>query len=400
MAKAKKTLDGMRYWGMDMGTVFPEAAVSRLDYTLLGVVLVLLVLGLQMVYSSSLGFALSQYNDATYLVVKQGMWAVAGGVLLLIAMKVDYHRWRTYSVLGMFMALGILVLIFIPGIGVSFYGASRWLKLGPLPPFQPSEFVKLATILYVSVWLVGRGERLKDLSAGLVPFVLMVGLVGGLILLQPDMGTAILIVLVTCTLFFTAGASLRHVLILAAVGIVAGVALTIGVEYRHTRFEAFLDPWKDPKGYGFQIIQSLVAFGSGGLGGIGLGASRQKFFYIPAPHTDAIFAIIGEELGFIGSMIVMVLFAALAYKGFRIALKAPDDLGKLFATGITCLLIFQALINIGGITKSIPFTGITLPFISYGGSSLAISMASIGILLNIAKHSSGDTVRERRKRRI
>ena len=359
------------------------------DRLLLAAVGVLIMVGLQMVYSSSFGYALTAYNDAGYLALRQALWALVGFALLLVFSRVDYHIWRDLSLIGMAISVLALIAVHLPMVGVSSYGATRWLRLGPLPPIQPSEFIKLPMVIYVSAWLTGRGDKLRNFSAGLAPFVVLMGLVGGLIMLQPDLGTTVVILLTGGALFFIAGASLRHLLILVAIAAVAGLLLVLGAEYRSGRIESFLDPWKDPQGKGFHIIQSLVALGSGGFWGLGLGASRQKFFYVPGSHTDAIFAIIGEELGFIGVVGVMALFAFLLYRGFRLAFRAPDQFGVLLASGITFWFAFQVVINIGGITRSIPFTGIPLPFLSYGGSALAISLAAVGILINISKQSVG-----------
>lgn len=374
-----------------------KAPAGRPDRLLLAVVGVLLMVGLEMVYSASFGYALSAYNDAAYLALRQALWAMVGFSLLLVLSRVDYHLWRDLSLVGMALSVLALIAVHLPGLGVSSYGATRWLRLGPLPPIQPSEFVKLPMIIYVSAWLTGRGDKLRDFSAGLVPFVVLIGLVGGLIMLQPDLGTTVTILLTATALFFIAGASFKHLLILLGIAAVAGLLLVVGTEYRSGRIESFLDPWKDPQGKGFHIIQSLVAFGSGGFWGLGLGASRQKFFYVPGSHTDTIFAILGEELGFIGVVVVMALFAILLYRGFRLAFRSPDQFGVLLASGITLWFAFQILINIGGVTKSIPFTGIPLPFLSYGGSALAINLAAVGILLNISKQcgEGGPTIWQR-----
>lgn len=368
-------------------TLKAKAQIGPSDGILLAVVIVLIMVGLQMVYSSSFGYALTAYNDASYLAVRQALSAAIGFILLLIFSKIDYHLWRDLSLAGMVLSIIALIAVHLPLIGINSYGATRWIRLGPLPPVQPSEFIKLPMIIYISAWLTGRGDKLRDFSAGLVPFVVLMGLVGGLIMLQPDLGTTVTILLAAGALFFIAGASLRHLLLLVAIAAVAGLLMIFGAEYRTSRMESFLDPWKDPQGKGFHIIQSLVALGSGGISGLGLGESRQKFFYVPGSHTDAIFAIIGEELGFIGVVGVMALFAILLYRGFRLSLRAPDQFGVLLGSGITFWFAFQILINIGGITKSIPFTGIPLPFLSYGGSALAINLAAVGILINLSKHA-------------
>ncbi len=375
---------------------------GQTDRYLLAVVGVLLMVGMQMVYSASFGYALVEYDDAAYLALRQGLWGIVGFALLLFFWKVDYQHWRTLSLIGIVLSVLALIAVHLPVIGVTSYGAQRWIRLGPLPPIQPSEFVKLPIIIYVSAWLTGREEKLQNFSASVAPFILMMGMIGGLIMLQPDLGTTVTIVLTSMALFFIAGASLRHIFILAGIALVAGILLIIGAQYRADRFDSFLNPWADPTGKGFHIIQSLLAFGSGGFWGLGLGASRQKFFYVPGSHTDAIFAILGEELGFIGVVGVMALFAFLLYRGFRLSFLAKDQFGAFLATGITFWFAFQTLINIGGITKSIPFTGIPLPFLSYGGSALANNLAAIGILLSISRQckEGGPSVLQRLQGRL
>jgi cell division protein FtsW len=351
----------------------------------LGLVLGLVVLGLLMVYSSSFALGLEAFNDANYFVLRQVMWAAIGIVLLLTLMRMDYRWLSAISPLLMLVAIVTLVAVLVPGLGVERNGASRWIAMGPLPPVQPSEFAKLALIIYVSAWLAGKGAYVKDFAMGFVPFVTMVGIVAGLTLLEPDTGTAAVLVLTTVTLFFVAGASLTHVGALFGIGGVAATLLIATGGYRADRLFAFMDPQSDPTGVGFHTLQLLIALGSGGVSGLGLGASRQKFFYIPNAHTDGIFAIVGEELGFIGAIAVVILFAVLIYRGFRIVLGARDDFGSLLATGIVVWIAYQALINVGGMTRAIPMTGIPMPFLSYGGSALAALLAAVGILLSISK---------------
>ncbi|MFH1486429.1 MAG: putative lipid II flippase FtsW [Chloroflexota bacterium] len=369
-----------------------EPKTKHPDYVLLGLTAVLVVIGLQWVYSSSFVLSVMEYNDVTYFVVRQGISAVIGLALMLAFMNFDYHHWQRLSPLLMLGSLVLMCVIMIPGVGTTRYGATRWLSLGPLPPVQPTEFVKLALILYISAWLAARSEKVKQFSSGLIPFGILVTLVGGLVMIQPDMGTTIVIVITATVLFFLAGADIKHLFLIASGGLVAGLLLISGAGYRYGRWESFINPWDDPAGKGFHIIQLLIALGSGGLTGLGPGASRQKFLYVPGSHTDGIFAIIGEEVGFIGCLVVILLFALLVYRGFKTAQSARDQYGYLLAAGIICAIAFQALINVGGITRSIPMTGIPLPFISYGGSSLVSIMASIGILLNISRQSvSRDT---------
>ncbi len=345
----------------------------------------LVVLGLLMVYSSSFALGLAAFNDANYFVLRQTIWAGIGIVLLLTLMRMDYHWLRAVGPLFMLAAIIGLMAVLVPGLGVERNGAARWIAIGPLPPVQPSEFAKLALIIYVSAWLAGKGAYVKDFAMGFVPFVTMVGIVAGLTLLEPDTGTAAVLVLTTVTLFFVAGASLTHLTALVGIGGVVATLLIATGGYRADRLFAFMDPNTDPTGVGFHTLQLLIALGSGGISGLGLGASRQKFFYIPNAHTDGIFAIVGEELGFIGAVAVVVLFAVLIYRGFRIVLGARDEFGSLLATGIVVWIAYQALINIGGVTRAIPMTGIPMPFLSAGGSALAALLAAVGILLSISR---------------
>lgn len=370
---------------------------GRPDYAILGTVVALVVIGLIFVYSSSFAIALAAYNDVNYFLVRQVGAALIGLALMFALMRFDYHHLRLVSPLLMLMAvLGLAAVLFV---GNDSYGARRWISFGSLPPFQPSEFAKLALIIYISAWLATRGREVRSFALGVVPFVFLVGVVAALIIMEPDTGTAAIIVLTTAALFFLSGANLAHVGALAGIVVVAGVLLVLGGEYRSDRIFAFLSAEEDPLGIGFQIRQLLIALGSGGIEGLGLGVSRQKFFYIPGAHTDGIFAIIGEEAGFIGAMIVIGLFAYLLYRGFRVALNARDEFGFYLAMGIVCWIGFQALVNIGGITRSIPLTGIPLPFISYGGSSLIMIMAGTGVLLNVSRYSKEHSVTEKSVRR-
>jgi cell division protein FtsW len=358
------------------------------DYTLILATAALLVVGLLVVYSASFAVGHLEYGDTNYFIARQAAFALVGLVLLWVFMRVDYHLLRPLSIGLMAIALVGLLAVLMPGIGVEQNGASRWLALGPLPPLQPSEFAKLAIIVYISAWLASRshGDDIKQFWAGFLPFVLMVGLVASLVLVEPDMGTTIIIVLTTCTLFFVAGASPRHLLLLIlGAGLISWVTIVVA-NYRLERIFSFIDPGQDPEGSGFHIRQLLIALGSGGPTGLGWGVSRQKFFYVPGSHTDGVFAIIGEELGFIGAVAVIALFAFFVYRGVRTALNAPDRFGAYLAVGIVGWIAYQTLINIGGITRSIPLTGVPLPFISYGGSSLMAVLAAVGVLLSVSRY--------------
>jgi cell division protein FtsW len=371
---------------------------GRPDYAILFAALALVVVGLIFVYSSSFAVAIAHYDDVNYFVIRQAAAAVIGLVLMFSLMRFDYRYLRFVS--PVFMIAAVLSLTAVLFIGNDAYGARRWIGLGPLPPFQPSEFAKLALIIYIAAWLSSRGREVKSFALGFVPFVCLVGVVAGLILLEPDTGTATVLVMTTAALFFLAGASLTHIAALCAIGGVTGAMLVlVGGGYRIDRIFSFVSAEEDPTGLGFQVLQLLIALGSGGIEGLGLGVSRQKFFYIPGAHTDGVFAIIGEETGFIGAMVVIALFAYLVYRGFRVALNARDDFGSYLAMGVVCWIAFQALINLGGVTRSIPLTGIPLPFVSYGGSSLIMIMAGIGVLLSVSRYGRDSTYAERPERR-
>jgi cell division protein FtsW len=367
---------------------------GRPDYAILVTALALVVIGLIFVYSSSFAIALAEYDNANYFLLRQLGASLIGLIAMFTLMRVDYRKLRIVS--PVLMLAAVLALTAVLVVGSDVYGARRWIALGPLPPFQPSEFAKLALIIYIAAWLASRGRDVQSFALGLAPFILLVGLVAALILMEPDTGTAAIVVMTTVALFFLAGGSLTHVFTLAGIGAVAGLLLILGGEYRADRIFAFTSAEQDPSGVGFQTVQLLIALGSGGIEGLGLGVSRQKFFYVPGAHTDGVFAIIGEETGFIGSMIVIVLFAYLVYKGFRVAMNARDEFGSYLAMGVVCWIAFQALINIGGITRSIPLTGIPLPFVSYGGSSLIMVMAGVGILLNVSRYSKEHAYAEQR----
>jgi cell division protein FtsW len=304
---------------------------------------------------------------------------------LLLAARIDYRRWRDLSLPIMFLCIGLLVLVLVPGIGTSSYGAVRWLKLGPLQ-IQPSEIAKLGITLYLADWLARRGPIVAELLKGLLPFAIIVGIVAMLVAVQPDLGTTAIIIAVSACVFFVGGANLLHIALLGFAGVGAGFALLAHLSgYQLDRIRAFLDPWSDIQGFGWHTAQGLIALGSGGVFGSGLGNGLQKFYWIPNAHTDAIFAIIGEELGFVGCVGVLGLFGVLAWRGFVIAWRAPDTFARLFATGLTCMLAVQTLVNIAVVTNSLPYTGVTLPLVSFGGSSTVISLSAIGLLLNISR---------------
>lgn len=359
----------------------------------------LVVVGLLAVYSAGFPIGQADYGDTNYFVARQAAYAMMGLLAMSIFMQLDYRRLHSLSIIMMFIALAALLAVLIPGIGVEQNGARRWLSLGPLPPLQPSEFAKLAIIVYIAFWLASRGDDVKRFSMGFLPFALMVSLVASLVIVEPDMGTTIIIVLTTSTLFFIAGASLTHLGLLVVGGGLITTALIWVADYRWQRILNFLGPSDDPQGADYHVRQLLIAMGSGGPTGIGWGESRGKFGYIPGSHTDGVFAIIGEELGFIGAVAVIALFAFFVYRGLRTVLHSPDRFGALVGVGIVSWIAYQALINVGGITRSIPLTGVPLPFISYGGSSIMATLMGVGILLSVSRYGRDKGYVERRTTR-
>ncbi|HLC95511.1 MAG TPA: putative lipid II flippase FtsW [Patescibacteria group bacterium] len=361
---------------------------KSIDRSLLIAILILLGIGLLMIASAGVFYGRSRFDDAYYFFKQQCLGLSVGLVLLYICTRIDYHFWKRFVVPIFFIAIALLILVFIPGFGTTVYGAARWVEIGPLS-FQPSEIMKLSIILYLAAWLSNKGRaRAADFFEGFVPFLAILSLVAFLIIKQPDTGTLGLIFLIALSIFFASGANLSHIFSLF-VGGLGFLALLIWLApYRIQRFLVFINPDYDPQGAGYQITQALLAIGTGGIFGAGLGQSRQKFNYLPEPVTDSIFAVLGEEFGLIGAGIVVLLFLFIAWKGLAIASRTSDQFGKLVAVGIVAWIVFQAFINMSAISGLIPLTGIPLPFISYGGTSLAVLLAAVGILLNISKHST------------
>lgn len=357
---------------------------GTVDYALLFGVIALLLLGLVMVYSAS-QFAVP--GDTAYWFRRQMVWALLGGAALLVTSRIDYHRWRRVALPGMVTAL--LLLLVVLKVGHTAYGAQRWLHLG-LFSFQPSEVTKLALTFYVADWLVRAGDGVKTLRNGLLPFATLTGIVLALILFQNDMGTSLVVGALALAMFFAAGANLLQLVPTLALGGFAFWIVTVQTGFRRARLEAFLHPLPPSCGEAasYQVCQGLISLGSGGFFGRGLGDSVQKAGYLPNPFTDSIFAITGEELGLIGCGLIIGLFVLLAFRGLRIGRRSPDAYGALLACGITCWLVTQAAINIGSVVDAIPFTGVPLPFVSFGGSSLVTSMAAVGVLLNISRHAN------------
>ncbi len=356
---------------------------GKVDAWLLIIVLTLLCIGIVMVYSASAFQAAREQGDASYYFQRELMWTILGTVAMLLTLRVDYRQWRRFSLVGMLIILPLLVIVL--KFGVNVYGASRWLSLGSFFAFEPSELTKLVLALYIADWLARKGDQVGTFLYGLAPFIILVGIVLGLVLLENDLGTAIIIAGFATAMFFTAGANITQFLLAMACGGVIFLKEAFS-SYRFYRIAGFINPFKDVTGINLQLYQALLALGSGGWFGLGLGNSRQKTGYLPFPYTDSIFPIIGEELGFVGSAVIVILFLFLAFRGFRLARRTPDLYGALLATGITTWLVLQAMINIGANTGTIPYTGVPLPFISFGGSSLVVSLAAVGVLLNISRY--------------
>lgn len=358
------------------------------DTVLLVVAGSILFFGLIALWSASSVVAFDKFNDSFFYVKQQLVYGVfLGFAAAYIAYRIDYHFWKKWAVPMMFVTVLLLLAVLLPGIGFEYGGARRWIAIGNFL-FQPSEVAKFTFLVYIATWLEQRAGAAKDhLKEQLIPFLIFLGILGGLIMAQPDLGTMAVIAAIALSVYFVSGARLSHFSLIGALG-AAMVAVLIKVApYRTARFTVFLNPDIDPQGIGYHINQALLAIGSGGLFGFGLGHSRQKYNYLPEVTGDSIYAIIAEELGFVFAVGVIALFLVLTYRGLRIARMAPDPFGRLLATGITIWFAFQAFVNIGSMVAVLPLTGITLPFISYGKSSLVMLMLAVGVLLNISKQT-------------
>ncbi len=346
-------------------------------WTLLPVI-ALTLFGILMVYDSSVAIAIRDFGNQYYFVREQLKWLLAGYIFLIIFSFIDYHALRKLALPLLLGTMVLLLAVFLPGIGVKALGAHRWINFGFFV-LQPAEVAKLALIIYLSAWFATR-ETGRFLS-----FILLLGMVVGLVLLEPDLGTSVIIVTISVLLYYVSGAPLLHFGILVPIIIAGILGLAIVSPYRMARLTTFLHPDRDPQGSSYHIRQALLALGSGGWFGVGIGESRQKYEYLPEANTDSIFAIVGEEIGFVGALAVILAYVFLAWRGFRIAKRATDTFGKLVATGITVWISLQTVINLSAMVALMPLTGVPLPFISYGGSSLIIMMIAVGILLNISR---------------
>jgi cell division protein FtsW len=374
----------------------PQREVHEPDYLLLVVAIALAALGILMVYSSTGHKAVLDGGSVFDGVAEQLGWGLIGGLVLFLVMRVDYRYWRSFSILGLAVAFVLLVLVIGPSIPPLLEpqlvnGATRWLQIGGLPSFQPTEIAKIALVLFLAHWLSKQGSGVRSFRRSLLPFLVLVGAMSALILLEPDLGTTGVIVLTAFSMFFVAGGSVIQLLLLVPVGAAAVAGVVLTKPYMLERIHIFLDPFADADDAGYQTVQGLYSLAFGGITGRGLGESQRLRelggLTVPAAENDFIFAVLGQEFGYLGGLLVIGLFLLLAWRGMRVAMHAPDTFGGLLALGITAWLTFQALINIGVVVNLIPMTGMPLPFLSKGGTSLVVVLAAVGILLSISRET-------------
>lgn len=357
---------------------------KNIDLILLFAVIIISIFGVMMIYSSSSIWAEYKFNDSLKYLKLQSIFLIIGTILMVIISKIPYTYYKDKANIILLVCFLLLILVIIPGIGKIRNGSRSWFGIGGFG-IQPSEFMKLGLIIFVSKYLCNNEKNIKDIKKGVLPILFITLIVFALIMLQPDFGTGVIIVMSIIGLLFISGINMKFFYIAGIFGIMGAVVLILIAPYRFKRIISFIDPWIDPLGSGFQAIQSLFAIGPGGFLGLGLGNSIQKHFYLPEPQTDFIFAIISEELGFLGILIVSTLFLTIIYRGIKISLSSKDLFAKYLSFGITFQLAFQTLLNLMVVVSLIPITGVTLPFLSYGGSSLLITLCEMGILLNISK---------------
>lgn len=359
------------------------AKYRNADPVLLGVIIAMLIIGIVMTYSSSAVKGYLYYDDPYHFFKAELIWVAMGLVAMTIALNLDLNLINRWIKPLFYISILLLLLVKVPGIGRTVNGATRWIGVGPLS-LQPSEVVKITTVFLMARFLASNPYNITSFRKGIIPSLALLALVAGLVMLQPDLGTTLVIAATVFFMLFAVGAKIWHMAGLGLAGVSLIVLAIIAEPYRMRRIFAFLDPWADPSGKGYQTIQSLLALGPGGLFGLGLGQSRQKFLYLPENHTDFIFAMIGEELGFVGASLVVILFFLFMWRGYRAAIQVSNNYLGLLGIGLTSLIGIQAMINMGVVSGILPVTGITLPFISYGGTSLLFTMVCAGFLLNIS----------------
>jgi cell division protein FtsW len=359
----------------------------KYDQIIMLLVIALTCIGLVMVYSSSALLALKRHDDSFYFLERQLAFACAGFAVMLVVMQIDYHVWKKMAVWALLGSLVLLGIVLIPGLGSRVGGSYRWINLTHGLRFQPSEFVKMALIIYMAYSLDRKQEKVRLLGSGFISYMIVLVILLALLLKQPDLGSAVTLFLVAFAMLFAAGTRLSYILSVILLSLPILYHLIASVEYRKRRFLAFLDPWQYPRDAGYQLIQSFFALGPGGFWGRGLGSGRQKLFFLPEAHTDFIMAVIGEELGFIGLVVIIAMFALLVQRALSISMAAPDTFGRFLALGIAVLIGIESVFNMAVVTGLLPTKGLALPFISYGGSSLIVTLFAMGILLNISSFS-------------
>jgi cell division protein FtsW len=354
---------------------------------------VLTVVGLMMILSAGSISAVEGYGTSFWYFNRQVIYAGAGVIAMLVAWRLPYTVWQKLCVPMLVAILPLMLIALHPSHGTALYGASRWIDLGPVT-LQPAEFLKLAVVMFAATVLANKWQKLDDPIHLMIPLAPVMALVALLVILQRDLGTTIILCGSVFLLLFVAGVRMKYLAVTGVIGLVGMAYLIFGEAYRRTRFvDSFLDPWNDPKGSGFQLIQGMIALGSGGWTGVGLGASRQKWDYLPNAHSDFIFAIIGEELGLLGALFVLAMFVLLLFAGVRIAVRAPDTFGRLLAAGVTGWIGLQAIVNLGAVTGLLPITGVPLPLVSFGGTALVVTLAGIGVLASVARASPAGSTR-------
>jgi cell division protein FtsW len=367
------------------------------DRVLLFTTVLLCCAGLVMVTSASAAYAYTQYQSSFYYAERQAIWMLIGFFALFVLSRIDYRKLRPLAPVGAVTVALLMLLVLVPHLGVTVNGARRWFEAGPLGTFQPSELGKLAFAVFIAHWIDRRAGRMGDFRRTLVPFAAMLAGVLLLLMLERDLGTAFVMVAIFVSAYWAGGGRLRHVILLAGLLGLGFVAVTLLEPYRFARLTAFTNPWADPLGSGFQATQSIYGLASGGFFGVGIGHSIEKYGWLPEAHTDFIFAIVGEETGLVGTTLVMLGFLFFGVRGYRASLRAPDTFGMALAAAITTWIAFEALLNMATVTNTLPITGVPLPFFSYGGTSVATTLAGVGVLLSIARHGSGSSLGKNRQ---
>jgi cell division protein FtsW len=367
----------------NFNTAQRPATATTYDIQLLFPALFLVGIGIVMVYSASSAVAIKQFGSDYFFLAKQAIFALIGLLVLVVCRHFPYKYYRHLAYPLLLFSVVFLVTVFVSPFGISAGGATRWLRIGPLS-FQPSEFARIALVIYLAYSLEKKADQLKEFSVGFVPHIFILVILAGLIIKQPDFGSIVILSMLTGLMMFIGGVRIKHLLLFIITLLPAGIYLLMSSEYRWKRLIGFIDPWQYPAAEGYQIVHSLMAFGTGGITGTGLGKGYQKLFYLPEPHTDFIFSVVGEELGLIGVLAIIGLYAWILICGFRIAKNAADPFGSFLAVGLTVAMGLQIVVNMGVALSLLPTKGLTLPFLSYGGTSLLVNMASVGILMNIS----------------